>query len=120
MIAEHISNGDAARCLLKLASYSMNVVTEALALASIILLLSNYSRCALTVAKDRRFVIVENLLSPTLWRQTVAKVLFEVMDAPSILFAPAHLLATFPFAASDALVIDMGYSEAVVIPVRIF
>ncbi|VDM27053.1 unnamed protein product [Toxocara canis] len=74
-------------------------------------------RNLLTVAKDRRTVIVESVLEPTDRRHMLARALFEALDAPSILFAPSHLLATFPFAASNALVLDVGYKEAVVIPV---
>ncbi|EJW72285.1 hypothetical protein WUBG_16807, partial [Wuchereria bancrofti] len=73
----------------------------------------------LTVAKDRRIVIVESILVPTSHRNAVARVLFDVFDAPSVLFAPSHLLATFPFGVSNALVIDVGYSEATVVPVII-
>ncbi|VDM07934.1 unnamed protein product [Wuchereria bancrofti] len=71
----------------------------------------------LTVAKDRRIVIVESILVPTSHRNAVARVLFDVFDAPSVLFAPSHLLATFPFGVSNALVIDVGYSEATVVPI---
>ncbi|VDN44215.1 unnamed protein product [Gongylonema pulchrum] len=47
----------------------------------------------------------------------MARVLFEALDAPSVLFAPSHLMATFPFGVSNALVIDVGYSEATVVPI---
>lgn len=63
-------------------------------------------------------MIVESVLTPTLHRNTMARVLFEALDAPSVLFAPSQLLATFPFGVSDALVIDVGYSEATVVPVN--
>lgn len=74
-------------------------------------------RILLTVAKERRIVIVESVLEPTYRRDLIAKILFEIFDAPSILFAPSHLLATFPFGCSNALVIDVGYREALILPV---
>uniref|UniRef100_A0A914ZJ35 Actin-related protein 10 n=1 Tax=Parascaris univalens TaxID=6257 RepID=A0A914ZJ35_PARUN len=76
-----------------------------------------FFRNLLTVAKDRRIVIVESVLEPTRRREMLARALFEALDAPSVLFAPSHLLATFPFATSNALVIDIGFKEAVVIPI---
>ncbi|VDN87794.1 unnamed protein product [Brugia pahangi] len=76
-------------------------------------------RYLLTVAKDRRIVIVESILARTSHRNAVARVLFDAFDAPSVLFAPSHLLATFSFGVSNALVIDVGYSEATVVPVII-
>lgn len=39
------------------------------------------------------------------------------MDVPSILFAPAHLMATFPLGVASALVLDVGFTEALAIPV---
>ncbi|CAG9535307.1 unnamed protein product [Cercopithifilaria johnstoni] len=71
----------------------------------------------LTVAKDRRIVIVESILARTSHRNAMARVLFNTFDAPSILFAPSHLLASFPFGVSNALVIDVGYSEATIVPI---
>ncbi|OZC07511.1 hypothetical protein X798_05505 [Onchocerca flexuosa] len=76
-----------------------------------------FFRHLLTVAKDRRIVIVESILKRTSYRNATARVLFNTFDAPSVLFAPSHLLATFPFGVSNALVIDVGYSEATVVPI---
>ncbi|MFH4974473.1 hypothetical protein AB6A40_001182 [Gnathostoma spinigerum] len=71
----------------------------------------------LAVAKERHIVIVESVLEPTEKRNLIARVLFDGLDAPSVLFAPSHLMATMPYAASNALVIDIGFREAVVIPI---
>uniref|UniRef100_A0A915PVD3 Actin-related protein 10 n=1 Tax=Setaria digitata TaxID=48799 RepID=A0A915PVD3_9BILA len=76
-----------------------------------------FFRYMLTAAKDRRIVIVESVLTRTALRNAMARVLFEAFDAPSILFAPSHLLATFPFGVSNALIVDVGYSEATIVPV---
>uniref|UniRef100_A0A0R3RJT6 Actin-related protein 10 n=1 Tax=Elaeophora elaphi TaxID=1147741 RepID=A0A0R3RJT6_9BILA len=74
-------------------------------------------RYLLTVAKDRRVVVVESVLAPTSHRNAIARVLFNAFDAPSVLFAPSHLLASFPFGVSNALVVDVGYSEATIVPI---
>ncbi|VDK73571.1 unnamed protein product [Litomosoides sigmodontis] len=76
-----------------------------------------FFRYLLTVAKDRRIVIVESILARTSHRNAMARVLFNAFDAPSVLFAPSHLLASFPFGVSNALVIDVGYSEATIVPI---
>ena len=39
------------------------------------------------------------------------------IQAPSILFAPSHLLALFTLGIGTALVLDAGYSETVVLPI---
>ena len=36
---------------------------------------------------------------------------------PAILFVPGHLTATFPFNTKDALVVDCGFRETVILPV---
>ena len=41
----------------------------------------------------------------------------QEFDVPSVLFAPSHLLATFPLGIGSALVLDVGYSEALVVPI---
>uniref|UniRef100_A0A5K3FMP7 Actin-related protein 10 n=1 Tax=Mesocestoides corti TaxID=53468 RepID=A0A5K3FMP7_MESCO len=68
-------------------------------------------------AKERRVVIVESLMTPTHFKQSIAEVLFMHFEVPSILFAPSHLAALFTLGISTALVIDCGYSDAVVLPV---
>ncbi|EFO22014.2 actin [Loa loa] len=76
-----------------------------------------FFRYLLTVARDRRIVIVESILARTSHRNAMARVLFNAFDAPSVLFAPSHLLATFPFGVTNAIVIDVGYSEATIVPI---
>ena len=56
-------------------------------------------------------------MTNTNFRQTVADVLFLHFEVPSILFAPAHLVALFTLGISTGLVLDCGYSEALVLPV---
>ncbi|CDI97718.1 actin protein 10 [Echinococcus multilocularis] len=74
-------------------------------------------RYLLVNPKERRVVIVESIMTPTHFRQTIADVLFRHFEVPSILFAPAHLVALFTLGISTGLVLDCGYSEALVLPV---
>uniref|UniRef100_A0A914W935 Actin related protein 10 n=1 Tax=Plectus sambesii TaxID=2011161 RepID=A0A914W935_9BILA len=76
-----------------------------------------YYKHLLAVPKERRVVVVESVLTPSEHRDLIARALFENLDVPSILFAPSHLLACFPFGTQNALVIDVGHKESVVIPV---
>lgn len=68
---------------------------------------------------SRRVVIVESLLTPTWQRQALAHALFDCASlAPhSILFAPSHLLCSFPFNAKTCIVLDLGANEAVLFPI---
>lgn len=67
--------------------------------------------------KDRRVIIAESIFSPTIFRETLAKVLFVHYEVLSVLFAPAHLMATHTLGIGSALVVDIGYEEATVIPI---
>lgn len=68
-------------------------------------------------AKDRRAVIVENMIGPIDFRKVVADVLFKHFEVPSLLFAPSHLISLMPLGISTGLVLDCGYKETIVIPV---
>lgn len=68
--------------------------------------------------KDRKVSIVESTIAtPTIIRECFAKVLFQHYEVASILFLPLHLVALSTLAVDTALVVDIGYKEAVVIPV---
>ncbi|VDM63152.1 unnamed protein product [Angiostrongylus costaricensis] len=71
----------------------------------------------LTMPRERRVVIVENLLTPTSLRERICEALLVVLNVPSVLFIPSHLCATFPFNTENALVVDVGYAETLGIPV---
>nr|CDJ91755.1 Actin actin domain containing protein [Haemonchus contortus] len=71
----------------------------------------------LTMPRERRVVIVESLLTPTQFRETVCEALLEVLNVPSVLFIPSHLAATFPFNTEYALVVDVGYMETLAVPI---
>lgn len=76
-----------------------------------------YFKYALISPKDRPIIIVESLLCPTLFRETLAKVLFLQYEVSSILVLPSHLVCLASLAVDTALVVDVGYKEAVAIPV---
>lgn len=76
-----------------------------------------YFRHLLVSPKDRRLVVVESLLCPTLFRETLAKVFFRHFEVSSILFVPSHLVSLCTLGVNTALILDVGYVEAVLIPV---
>ena len=54
-----------------------------------------YFKWLLVNPKDRRVVIVENLLGSSLFKDTLAKVLFKHYEVSSLLFVPSHLVTLF-------------------------
>ncbi|KAL7017045.1 hypothetical protein ACKWTF_010234 [Chironomus riparius] len=68
--------------------------------------------------KDRKVSFVESTITtPTLIRESFAKVLFHHFEVASILFLPLHLVSLSTLAIDTALVVDIGYKEAVILPV---
>ncbi|XP_025835083.1 actin-related protein 10 isoform X2 [Agrilus planipennis] len=67
--------------------------------------------------KDKPVIIVESLLCPTIFRETLAKVLFSHYEIYSLLIVPSHLVSLAPLAINTALVVDVGYLETTVIPI---
>ncbi|KAL3267076.1 hypothetical protein HHI36_011216 [Cryptolaemus montrouzieri] len=76
-----------------------------------------YFKYALNSPKDKPIVIVESLLCPIIFRETLAKVLYKHYGVSSILLLSSHLVSLAPLAIDTALVLDVGYKEAVCIPV---
>lgn len=74
-------------------------------------------RHTLVSPKDRKVVIVESVLCPTEVRETFAKALFRHFEVSSIFFVPTHLVVLSTLAVSTSLVVDIGYKEAIVLPV---
>ncbi|KAK0058522.1 actin-related protein 10 [Biomphalaria pfeifferi] len=81
------------------------------------LLYTLISRYLLVTPKDRRVVVIESLLCPTDFRDTLARVLFKHYEVASILFAPSHLLSLMTLGTKTGLVLDVGYQESFVVPV---
>lgn len=67
--------------------------------------------------KDRKLSVVESVLCPTLVRECIARVLFVHFEVSTVLFIPIHLVALASLAVDTAIVVDLGYKEATVIPV---
>ncbi|KAL4613143.1 actin-related protein 10 [Arapaima gigas] len=76
-----------------------------------------YFRHLLVNPRDRRVVIVESVLCPSHFRETLTKVLFKHFQVPSVLFAPSHLMSVLTLGINSALVMDCGYTETLVLPV---
>ncbi|RCN30947.1 Actin [Ancylostoma caninum] len=78
---------------------------------------SIFNSYLLTMPRERRVVIVESMLTPTRLRDLICEALLEVLNVPSVLFIPSHLAATFPYNTDYALVVDVGYTETVAVPI---
>lgn len=67
--------------------------------------------------KEVKVVVLESLLCPTQFRETFAKVMFKHFEVGSLLFLPTHLATICTLGIPSALVLDVGYQEAVLIPI---
>ncbi|XP_012540859.1 actin-related protein 10 [Monomorium pharaonis] len=67
--------------------------------------------------KDARILLLESPLAVTSFRDTLAKVMFKHFEVGSILFLPSHLAVISTLGINTALVLDVGYQEATLIPV---
>uniref|UniRef100_A0A3Q2QWI4 Actin related protein 10 n=1 Tax=Fundulus heteroclitus TaxID=8078 RepID=A0A3Q2QWI4_FUNHE len=76
-----------------------------------------YFRHLLVNPRDRRVVIIESILCPSHFRETLTKVFFKQFEVPSVLFAPSHLMAIMTLGINSALVMDCGYTETLVLPI---
>ncbi|PVD26102.1 hypothetical protein C0Q70_13770 [Pomacea canaliculata] len=74
-------------------------------------------RHLLMTPKDKRVVVVESLLCPSYFRESLARVLFKHFEVGSVLFAPSHVLALLTIGHTCGLVMDVGYRETLVIPI---
>lgn len=67
--------------------------------------------------KERKIVMVESVLCPTEIREIFAKVLFRHFDVAAILHVPSHLVILATLAIETAVVVDLGFKEATVVPI---
>ncbi|KAL0123243.1 hypothetical protein PUN28_007682 [Cardiocondyla obscurior] len=67
--------------------------------------------------KDARILLLESPLAVTSFRDTLAKVMFRHFEIGSILFLPSHLATISTLGVDTALVLDVGYQEATLIPI---
>jgi len=76
-----------------------------------------YFKHLLVTPKDRKMVIVESLFAVTQFRCVLARVLYLHYEILNVMWLPCHLAAVCASGTDTALVVDVGYEEAVVIPV---
>ncbi|KAF9579500.1 hypothetical protein BGW38_004217 [Lunasporangiospora selenospora] len=76
-----------------------------------------YYKLLLTDPKQRKVIICESPLAPIALKQTIARVLFEKLQVPSISFISSHLLALLTTGTATGLVIDCGHLETSVLPI---
>uniref|UniRef100_A0A8C3G5Q1 Actin related protein 10 n=1 Tax=Cyclopterus lumpus TaxID=8103 RepID=A0A8C3G5Q1_CYCLU len=100
---------------IKVVQYNINTEELYVILKEFIHLL--YFRHLLVNPRDRRVVIIESILSPSHFRETLTKVFFKQFEVPSVLFAPSHLMAVMTLGINSALVMDCGHTETLVLPV---
>uniref|UniRef100_A0A8C9ZL81 Actin related protein 10 n=1 Tax=Sander lucioperca TaxID=283035 RepID=A0A8C9ZL81_SANLU len=100
---------------IKVVQYNINTEELYVILKEFIHLL--YFRHLLVNPRDRRVVIIESILCPSHFRETLTKVFFKQFEVPSVLFAPSHLMAIMTLGINSALVMDCGHTETLVLPV---
>uniref|UniRef100_A0A672JKL2 Actin related protein 10 n=1 Tax=Salarias fasciatus TaxID=181472 RepID=A0A672JKL2_SALFA len=100
---------------IKVVQYNINTEELYVILKEFIHIL--YFRHLLVNPRDRRVVIIESILCPSHFRETLTKVFFKQFEVPSVLFAPSHLMAVMTLGINSALVMDCGYTETLVLPV---
>ncbi|OWK09777.1 ACTR10 [Cervus elaphus hippelaphus] len=76
-----------------------------------------YFRHLLVNPRDRRVVVIESVLCPSHFRETLTRVLFKYFEVPSVLLAPSHLMALLTLGINSAMVLDCGYRESLVLPI---
>uniref|UniRef100_A0A8C6SHS6 Actin related protein 10 n=1 Tax=Neogobius melanostomus TaxID=47308 RepID=A0A8C6SHS6_9GOBI len=100
---------------IKVVQYNINTEELYVTLKEFIHIL--YFRHLLVNPRDRRVVIIESILCPSHFRETLTKVFFKQFEVPSVLFAPSHLMAVMTLGINSALVMDCGQTETLVLPV---
>lgn len=75
-------------------------------------------RLLLTDPKSRKVIICESPLVPIVVKQTIARLLFDYFQVPSLSFVPIHLMALLTTGLTTGLVIDCGHLETTTLPVR--
>ncbi|XP_023935233.1 actin-related protein 10 [Bicyclus anynana] len=76
-----------------------------------------YFRHVLVNPKERKVVVVESLFTPTLFRETLAKVLFLHYEVSGVMWADSPRLCALTLGAPVALVVSLGALEAEVVAV---
>uniref|UniRef100_A0A1X7SXV2 Uncharacterized protein n=1 Tax=Amphimedon queenslandica TaxID=400682 RepID=A0A1X7SXV2_AMPQE len=67
--------------------------------------------------REYRIVIIESIVSPLNFRNTLAKALFIHFSVPHVCFLPHPSACLFSLGSSSALLIDIGLKETSIVPV---
>ncbi|ORX47461.1 actin-like ATPase domain-containing protein [Hesseltinella vesiculosa] len=76
-----------------------------------------YFRLLLTEPKSRKVILCESPLTPIVLKQTIARLLFDYFQVPSLTFVPVHLTALLTTGVTTGLVLDVGHLETTVVPI---
>jgi actin-related protein 10 len=76
-----------------------------------------YMKYLLLHPKDHRVIVLEDLASPSVFRNTLASLLFEEFKVPYGTFVPYHLMCLFAIGRQSLMVVRVGYSETTVLPI---
>ncbi|CAB3409825.1 unnamed protein product [Caenorhabditis bovis] len=66
---------------------------------------------------QRPVIFVESVFMSTELRNAITKIVFETLRCRSVMFIPSHVACTFAFNTQNALVVDIGHSECIAMPV---
>lgn len=86
-------------------------------LHSLVQIFKSCIRYVVISPKDARILLLESPLAVTSFRDTLAKVMFRHFEVGSMLFLPSHLATISTLGIDTALVLDVGYQEATLIPI---
>eukprot|EP00026_Physarum_polycephalum_P010728 Phypoly_transcript_10905.p1 GENE.Phypoly_transcript_10905~~Phypoly_transcript_10905.p1 ORF type:complete len:381 (+),score=26.28 Phypoly_transcript_10905:44-1186(+) len=67
--------------------------------------------------RERRGIVCENLLSPAIFRESLAHILLEKYQVLAVTFVHTPVVSLVPLLKTTALVVDIGFSETRVVPV---
>lgn len=71
----------------------------------------------MTDPKSRKVILVEHPLLPLHIKETIARILFDNLQVPSISFASSHLLSLLAAGRITGLVLDCGHLESTALPI---
>lgn len=71
-----------------------------------------YFRHVLVNPKERKVVVVESLLTPTLFRETLAKVLFTHYEVSGVIWADSSQMCALTLGTPITLIVSIGAREA--------
>ncbi|XP_015788908.1 actin-related protein 10 [Tetranychus urticae] len=67
--------------------------------------------------KERKVILIETLFTQNNVRQSLINVLYQHFEVPSLLIVPHHLMTLVPYMVSTGIVLDIGWKEAMAVPV---